>query len=51
VNVADYVTSRDTESGNEQSDANDLPTAQLSGDMEINFTEHEKLRFLEVVRA
>lgn len=51
MNVADYMTRHDTESGNDQNDANQLPRPQLSGDTEINLTEHEKLRFLEVVRA
>jgi hypothetical protein len=51
VNVADYMTRHDTESRNDQNDANQLPRPQLSGDTEIDLTEHEKLRFLEVVRA
>jgi|ERR1700722_11033768 hypothetical protein len=40
----------DTESGNEQSDADELPKSQLPGDMEINLTEH-KNSCLEVVQA
>jgi hypothetical protein len=50
VNAADYVVSHDTESGGEQSDADELPKTQLSGDTEMNFAEH-KNSYLEVVQA
>jgi hypothetical protein len=51
VKTADYATCHDGDTGNEQNDANELTRAQLSGDVEIYLTEHEKLRFLEVVRT
>jgi hypothetical protein len=50
VNAAGYVVSHDTESGGEQSDADELPKTQLPGKTELNFVEH-KNSYLEVVQA
>lgn len=46
MNAVDYVMNHDTESGNEQNDANELLKSKLPGDAEINLIEHKKLRLV-----